>query len=70
VELLCGTPEAEAVVDSVETVPMDLTNKLLTDLVVDKPTMVVVANVKSFRVIFKQKTVDLESSSFAMLAHR
>ena len=45
-ELLCGTPEAEAVVDSVETVPMDLTNKLLTDLVVDKPTTVVAGNAK------------------------
>jgi hypothetical protein len=70
VELLCGTPEAVAVADSVEAVPMDLTNKLLTDLVVVNPTMVVVANVKSFRVIFKQKTVDLELLSFAMLAHR
>jgi hypothetical protein len=55
VELLCGTPEAGAVVDSVETVPMDLTNKLLMGLVVDSQATVVVDNAKWCQVISKLK---------------
>jgi hypothetical protein len=70
VELLCGTPEAEAVVDSVVTVPMVLTNKQPMDLVVVNPTSVVVANVKSFPVISKQKMAAQALSSFAMRARQ